>query len=155
MSTSIVLLTLAAGWGIYMVVWWRDARKTTSFGRDRMGSFSSGMGTLGSSSPRMPLSITAGSAASLKPRTMADAARRRRTIGVALGVAAVVSLLAALVLGPVAVFMHLFTDVSLIWYSYGCVRRRNLAVEREIKVQMLYPEHVTPLRGHERRTVNA
>jgi hypothetical protein len=34
------------------------------------------------------------------------------------------------------------------------VHRRNLAAEREIKVQMLYPEGVTPL--HEaRRTVNA
>lgn len=155
MPTSIVLLTLAVGWGIYVVVWWRDARKTTSFGRDRMGSFSSGMGTLGSSSPRMQLTITAGSAATLLPRTMADAARRRRLIGVVLGVAAVVSLLAALVLGPVAIVTHLFTDIALISYAYGCVRRRNLAVEREIKVQMLYPEHVTPLRGHEPRTVNA
>ncbi len=155
MPTSIVLLALAAGWGIYLVVWWRDARKTTSFGRDRMVSFSSGMGSLGGSSTRMPLAISAGSAASLKPRTMADAARRRRLIGMALGGAAVVSLLAAFVLGPVAVLAHVITDLALLSYGYGCVHRRNLAAEREIKVQMLYPEGVTPLRGHERQTVNA
>jgi hypothetical protein len=153
--TSIVLLALVAGWGIYLMVWWRDARKTTSLGRDRMGSFSSGMGSLGDSSTRMPLTISAGSAASLKPRTMADAARRRRMIAVMLGVAAVVSMLAAFVLGPVAVFAHLFADIALLAYCYGCIRRRNLAVEREIKVQMLYPERVTPLRRHEPRTVNA
>jgi len=123
--TSIVLLALVAGWGIYLMVWWRDARKTTSLGRDRMGSFSSGMGSLGDSSTLM------------------------------LGVAAVVSMLAAFVLGPVAVFAHLFADIALLAYCYGCIRRRNLAVEREIKVQMLYPERVTPLRRHEPRTVNA
>lgn len=155
MPTSIVLLALAAGWAIYLVVWWRDARKTTSFGRDRMGSFSSGMGSLGGSSTRMPLAIPTGSAASLKPRTMAAAAHRRRLIGMMLGVAAAVSLLAAFVLGPVAVVVHLLADVALLSYCYGCVRRRNLAVEREIKVQMLYPERVTPLRRHEPRTANA
>ncbi len=155
MPTSIVLLALAAGWGIYLVVWWRDARKTTSFGRDRMGSFSSGMGSLAGSSTRVPLLNTAGSAASLKPRTMTDAARRRRQIGMILGSAAVVSLLAAFVLGPVAIFAHVVADLALLSYGYGCVHRRNLAAEREIKVQMLYPEGVTPLRGHERQTVNA
>ena len=155
MPTSIVLLALAAGWSIYLVVWWRDARKTTSFGRDRMGSFSSGMGSLAGSNPRVPLVGSVGSAASLKPRTMADAARRRHQIGMVLGTAAVVSLLAAFVLGAVAVLAHVIADLALLSYGYGCVHRRNLAAEREIKVQMLYPEGVTPLHGHERQTVNA
>lgn len=153
MSTSIVLLVLAAGWCAYLAVWWKDARKTASHRSDGIQTFSTGMGTLGGSAAR---TIAAPSLRNveLKPRSAGAAARRRQQIFTALGALAALSLLASFVLGLVAVFAHLLLDAALIAYAYAVVQRRNLHAEREMKVQMLYPEGVTPLHAT-RRTANA
>ena len=82
------------------------------------------------------------------------AARRRQHVFTVHGGLAAVSLLAALAFGALAVFVHLLIDAALIAYAYAVVQRRNLHAEREMKVKMLYPEGVTPIRA-ERRTVNA
>ena len=61
----------------------------------------------------------------------------------------------ALVLGAVALLVHVVIDLTIVAFAYAVVQRRNLAAEREMKVQMLYPDGVTPLREPQRRTVNA
>ena len=70
-----------------------------------------------------------------------------------LGALAVVTFLAALVVGAVGVLVHLLADAALLGYAYAVVQRRNLHAEREMKVEMLYPEGVTPMHAA-RRTVN-
>ena len=153
MSTSIVLLVLGAGWCAYLMVWWKDARKSTGRGGDAIRSFSDGMGTLGGSAVA-PSPMTTLRNVELKPRSVGAAARRRQHVFTVLGGLAAVSLLAALAFGALAVFVHLLIDAALIAYAYAVVQRRNLHAEREMKVKMLYPEGVTPIRA-ERRTVNA
>lgn len=153
MSTSIVLLVLGAGWCAYLAVWFKDARKASQGRTDAISSFSHGMGSLGGTAAR-PLSLTSGGF-ELKPRSVGAAARRRQQVFAVLGTLAVFSLLAAMVLGPIAVLVHVLLDVAIVAYAYAVVQRRNLAAEREMKVQMLYPEGVTPLHAQQRRTVNA
>ena len=153
MSTSIVLLVLGAGWCAYLAVWFKDARKASQGRSDAISSFSHGMGSLGGTTARS-LSLTSGGF-ELKPRSVGAAARRRQQVFAALGSLAVFSLLAAIVLGPIAVLAHVLIDVAIVAYAYAVVQRRNLAAEREMKVQMLYPEGVTPLHAQQRRTVNA
>ena len=153
MSTSIVLLVLALGWCAYLAMWWKDSRKVASSRTDAISSFTNGMGTLGGSAARS-VSPLAGRPYDLKPRSSGAAARRRQQIFTGLGVLAVLTLLAAVVVGPVALLAHVIVDCTLIAYTYAVVQRRNLHAEREMKVQMLYPEGVTAL--HEvRRTANA
>ena len=152
-STSIVLLVLAAGWCCYLTMWWKDARKTAQSRSDRIDSFSSGMGSLGGSASRSIAGPTL-RPVEFKPRSSGAAARRRREVFTALAGLAVLTLLASFVLGLVAIAAHLLVDAALVAYGYAVVQRRNLAAEREIKVQMLYPEGVTPLHAQP-RTVNA
>ena len=122
-------------------------------GLDAISSFTNGMGTLGGSAARS-VSPLAGRPYDLKPRSSGAAARRRQQIFTGLGALAVLTLLAAVVVGPVALLAHVIVDCTLVAYAYAVVQRRNLHAEREMKVQMLYPEGVTAL--HEvRRTVNA
>lgn len=151
-STSIVLIVLAAGWGGYLIVWWRDSRRVSTGRSDRIRSFSSGMGSLGGSAARTL--VEGGSSASLVPRNAAEAGRRRHLILTVLTGLAIVTLLAAVALGPIALLAHVVTDLALGAYGYAILQRRNLAAEREIKVRMLYPEGVTQLHAGQRQSVN-
>ena len=153
MTTSIVLLVLALGWCAYLAIWWKDSRKVASSRTDAISSFTSGMGSLGGTTARNAGPLGA-RAYDLKPRSSGAAARRRQQIFTGLGALAVLTLLASFVIGPVALLAHLVIDATLVAYAYAVVQRRNLAAEREMKVQMLYPEGVTPL-PQMRRTVNA
>ncbi len=169
----ILLLILAAAWCAYLAFWWRDSRKAAMLAApdsvDRLMSFQAGMNTLGNSSTgshtfassdlaspdlgssgprRVPgaASLQGLHSAGLPmPRSVAAAAERRRNVLVFLGAAAVLSLLLTMVFGWWVLLAHLLIDAALGAYGYACVRRRNLAAEREIKVQMLYPEGVVPL----------
>ncbi|MEM9200368.1 MAG: hypothetical protein AAGC53_01855 [Actinomycetota bacterium] len=154
LSTSIVLLVLGLGWCTYLAIWWKDSRKTANSRTDAISSFTNGMGSLGGTSARASVNPLAARGYDLKPRSSGAAARRRQQIFTALGCAALVTLLATFVVGPLALLVHIVIDGTLGAYAYAVVQRRNLAAEREIKVQMLYPEGVTPL-AQMRRTVNA
>ena len=153
MTTSIVLLVLALGWCTYLAMWWKDSRKVATSRTDAISSFTNGMGSLGGTTARS-VSPLAGRPYDLKPRSSSAAARRRQQVFTGLGGLAVLSLLAAVVIGPIALLAHVIIDCTLVAYAYAVVQRRNLHAEREMKVQMLYPEGVTPLRDM-RRTVNA
>jgi hypothetical protein len=58
---------------------------------------------------------------------------------------ALLTLLASFALGATAIVAHVLLDLALGVYGVAALQRRNRAAEREIKVQMLYPEGVTPL----------
>lgn len=152
-STSIVVLVLAAGWCAYLMMWWKDARKTAVSRTDRIDSFSSGMGSLGGSASRS-LQGPVLRPIELKPQSSGAAARRRQHVFTALVGLAVLTLLASFVLGPATMVAHVLIDMALVAYGYAVVQRRDLAAEREMKVQMLYPENITPLQP-QRRTLNA
>ena len=153
MTTSIVLLVLSAGWAVYLAVWFKDARKVSQDRTDTISSFSHGMGSLGGTTAR-PRSLTAAGLV-LVPRSAGAAARRRREVAAFLGTLAALSLLAAFVFGLVALLIHLVIDLTIVAYAYAVVQRRNLVAEREMKVQMLYPERVASLDAERRRRVNA
>ena len=141
MTTSIVLLVLSAGWAAYLAVWFKDARKVSQDRTDTISSFSHGMGSLGGTTAR--------------PRSAGAAARRRREVAAFLGTLAALSFLAAFVFGLIALLAHLVIDLAIVAYAYAVVQRRNLIAEREMKVQMLYPERVASLDAERRRRVNA
>ncbi|MGB0994462.1 MAG: hypothetical protein ACPG2Z_02360 [Acidimicrobiales bacterium] len=153
MTTSIVLLVLSAGWAVYLAVWFKDARKVSQGRTDTISSFSRGMGSLGGTTARPRLLTAAGLV--LAPRSAGAAARRRREVAAFLGTLAALSLLAAFVFGLVALLIHLVIDLAIVAYAYAVVQRRNLVAEREMKVQMLYPERVASLDAERRRRVNA
>jgi hypothetical protein len=140
MKESIVLLILGACWAGYLGWYWRENRKTSDRRSDGIRAFSSGLGSLGGSASRVQGPSPAVSA--LAPRTAHDAARRRREVLLALGAASVLTLLAAVTIGGVAVLLHVVVDLALAAYGYALVQRRNEEAEREIKVHMLYPEQV-------------
>ena len=140
MKESIVVLILAACWAAYLGWFWRENRRTSDRRRDGIQAFSSGLGTLGGSSPRA--GAFSPSISSLAPRSAGDAARRRREVLLGLSVAAVISLFAAIGIGGIAIAAHVIVDLTLVAYGYLLVQRRNDAAEREIKVHMLYPERV-------------
>ena len=153
MTTSIVLLVLSAGWAAYLAVWFKDARKVSQDRTDTISSFSHGMGSLGGTSAR-PRSLNAAGLV-LAPRSAGAAARRRREVAAFLGTLAALSFLAAFVFGLIALLIHLMIDLAIVAYAYAVVQRRNLVAEREMKVQMLYPERVASLDAEHRRRVNA
>ena len=153
MTTSIVLLALSAGWAAYLAVWFKDARKVSQDRTDTISSFSHGMGSLGGTTAR-PRSLTAAGFV-LAPRSAGAAARRRREIAAFLCTLAALSLLGAFVFGLIVLVIHLVIDLAIVAYAYAVVQRRNLVAEREMKVQMLYPEHVASLDAERRRRVNA
>ncbi|NIR37218.1 MAG: hypothetical protein GWN79_10535 [Actinobacteria bacterium] len=151
MSESIVLLVLGACWAGYLVWYLRGHRQASPDRHDRTRTFAAGMGTLGGSSVRSINGVAR--PAALVPRTVHDAARRRRDVLISLGAVCVFTLLAAIALGPVALLIHVFADLAFAGYGYAVVQRRNEHAEREMKVHMLYPERRrTPAMA--RRAVN-
>ena len=153
MTTSIVLLALGAGWAAYLAMWFKDARKMSQDRTDTISSFSHGRGSLGGTTAR-PRSLSAAGLV-LAPRSAGAAARRRREVAAFLGTLAALSFLAAFVFGLIALLVHLVIDLAIVAYAYAVVQRRNLIAEREMKVQMLYPERVASLDAARRRRVNA
>jgi Flp pilus assembly protein TadB len=153
MSTSIVVLVLAVGWCAYLAMWWKDSRKSVGARSDRIDAFSAGMGSLGGSASRSAQGLRL-HPLELKPQSSTAAAQRRRQVTTVLSGLAVVTLLASFVLGVVAIIAHVLFDVALVAFGWAAIQRRNRAAEREIKVQMLYPEDVTPLHAP-RHSVNA
>ncbi|MEQ8840137.1 MAG: hypothetical protein RIB98_04080 [Acidimicrobiales bacterium] len=156
MKESIVLLILGACWAGYLGWYWRENRKTSHRRSDGIRSFSSGLGSLGGAlGGSAPRSLAFGpSVSSFAPRSVGEAARRRREVLVALCGAAGVTFLAAVALGGIAVLLHVVIDIALAAYAYALVQRRNDEAEREIKVHMLYPERAPEPALRPQRVVN-
>ena len=150
--TSIVLLVLVGAWAGYIFLWWKDGRAVSASRGDGIRSFSRSLGSLGGFSvrppgPAAPLGTPSLGASSpapgpgelvSRPRSAADAARRRQEVIGVLAIAAVLTLIAVPLLGVKALVLHLLIDAALGSFGYAVVRRQHLAAEREIKVRMLY-----------------
>ncbi len=153
-TTSIVLLGLAAVWGTYLAVWWRDNRAGSGRQSDMIGSFNRSLDTLGHTAAPGGQGIRG--SVNLLPRSASEAAQRRRLVITCLVGLAVSTLLLSLVLGAVAFLTNIIVDAALAWYCYAVVQRRNIEAEREMKVTMLHADHVQAPNVIElRATVNA
>ena len=152
MKESIVLLVLGACWAGYLGWYWRENRKTSHRRSDGIRAFSSGLGSLAGSAARTH--SVGGPIPVLAPRTVGEAARRRREVLMALSGAAVLTLFAAIGVGGIAVLLHVVVDIALAAYAYALVQRRNDEAEREIKVHMLYPELAADTAPRPRQVVN-
>lgn len=135
-TTSIVLLGLVAVWGTYLAVWWRDNRAGFSRQSDMIGSFHRGLDTLGNTAGLEPRPALGSSG--LLPRSVGEAAQRRRLVITCLGSLAVTTLLLSFIVGAAALLANVMVDAALVWYCYAVVQRRNVEAEREMKVTMLH-----------------
>lgn len=149
MSESIIIVALAACWAGYFGWYLRLRVQSAAQERDRVSSFSQGLGTLGVARQAREQSFAAGYGHSpLAPRGGRGAARRRRDVGIALTAACLTTLFAALALGSLWWALHVVVDVAAGSFAYLAARRRSIVAEREMKVHMLYPDRVVAQRAY-------
>lgn len=154
MTTSIVLLGLVGVWGAYLVIWWRDNRSSFTRRTDMIGTFNKSLDSLASTAGVADGGFR--SSINLRPRSVSEAAQRRRMILVCLGGVAILTLLLAMIIGTVGYLTNVMVDATLVWYAHAVIQRRNFEAEREMKVTMLHvgvaePNNVIDFRA----TVNA
>ena len=143
MSESIIIVALAVCWASYFGWYLRLRFQSSAQDRDRVSSFSKGLGTLGAARQVRDQSSTAVHGTSpLAPRGEHGAARRRRDVGIALSMACLTTLFAALSFGPLLWVPHILVDIAAGSFAYLAARRRSIVAEREMKVHMLYPDRV-------------
>ena len=154
--TLIVLAVLATAWLGYFALWFRERRasrpvrtdgavtfnrpfKSTDRGRALVGDAGRGARPAGELFDA--------------PRSAGQALSRRRQVVAVLGALAVAALLAAPALGAVALAVHVVADVALLLFTFGAVRRQQVAAPGMAEVRVLYPQQpssrevvVTPLR---------
>ena len=149
MSESIIIVALAACWAGYLGWYLRLRFQSSVHDRDRVSSFSQGLGTLGSARQardQSPMALYHSSA--LAPRGEQGAARRRRDVGITLGLLCLTTFFAALAFGPVMWAIHVMVDIATGSFAFEAARRRSIVAEREMKVHMLYPDRVADHRSH-------
>lgn len=76
--------------------------------------------------------------------TRSQARRRRRDVLLTLSVAALVTLLPAVLIGGPALWLQLLIDVALVGYVGLLLRAQKLAVERAAKVRFMSPRVAEP-----------
>ena len=149
MSESIIIVALAVCWALYFGWYLRLRFQSSAQDSDRVSSFSQGLGTLGVARQVRDQSSTALYGSSpLVPRGGRGAARRRRDVGIALGMACLTTLFAALAFGPLLWAVHVLVDIAAGSFVYLAARRHSIAAEREMKVHMLYPDRVVDHRAY-------
>lgn len=143
MSESIIIVALAVCWAGYFAWYLRQRSLRSAQDKDRVSSFSQGLGTLGVARQVRDQSSTAPLGSSpLAPRGGQGAARRRRDVGIVMTMACLTTLFAALAFGPWMWALHIAVDVAAGSFAYLAARRRSIAAEREMKVHMLYPDRM-------------
>ncbi|MCY3851652.1 MAG: hypothetical protein OXF75_12775 [Acidimicrobiaceae bacterium] len=153
MSESIIIVALAACWAGYLGWYWRQRFRSSQQEKDQVNSFSQGLGTLGSARllrDQSPTAVYQSSSSPLAPRSVQQAARRRRDVGITLGLLCLTTLFAALAFGLVVWVVHVLVDIAAGSFAYFAFQRRSIAAEREMKVHMLYPDRMVeqpPLAG--------
>ena len=149
MSESIIIVALAACWALYFGWYLRLRFQSSVEDSDRVSSFSQGLGTLGVAREArdQPLTAVYGSSP-LVPRGGQGAARRRRDVGIALGMACLTTFFAALAFGPLLWAVHVLVVAATGSFAFFAARRRSIVAEREMKVHMLYPDRVIDHRAY-------
>ncbi len=157
--TVVLLLLIALGWTAWLTPRWLRHRRAAHPGGS-IDAFHQQLSKL--SALDRPITPAAGAEmrpllsprsiptrASVPPVPLARAGRRpalssrremrqrRREVLFALLAAAALTLVPALVLGPVALYAHLLVDVALVAYVVLLVRAQKLASERQLKVRYM------------------
>ncbi len=146
--TVVVLVLVVGGWLAYLGNWLWNRR--TELPVDSVHTFSQQLSVL---SALDRSSRRAGAYRPLAPvpepfrLTRRQARRRRREVFFFLVAAATVSLFLAVLLGGVAIYLHLLVDTLLTGYVLLLIRLRKVALEREAKVRYLHP-HATAHDGY-------
>lgn len=143
-----VLFLLAVVWAVYLASWLRGRSEHRSV--NSISSFSKHLSVLERTSPghlgggrNTVVTGSANRAANLYAPTrrggmrLSEARRRRRDVLFALGGAALVTLMLAVVAGGMFLWLHLAVDVLLATYVVLLVRSQQLASERRAKVRYL------------------
>jgi hypothetical protein len=144
--TFVVLFLLAVVWAVYLASWLRGRSEHRSV--NSISSFSKHLSVLERTSPghlgRSPVVTGSANPATnlYAPRrtagmSLSEARRRRRDVLFALGGAALVTLMLAVVAGGVFLWAHLLADALLAAYVVLLVRSQQLANERRAKVRYL------------------
>ena len=141
--TLIVLTVLGAAWLGYFALWYREKRAARPLPNGGMLSFSGSPAAVGRQV--VPFGSVAEGGKPLgdllePPRTKHQALRRRRQVAAALAVVAVASLLAAPVLGPSALTVHVLADVVLLLFAMGSMQRQQPPAMTLSEVRVLYPD---------------
>ncbi|MCQ3806384.1 MAG: hypothetical protein OXB92_03650 [Acidimicrobiaceae bacterium] len=143
MSESIIIVALAVCWAGYFGWYLRLRFQSSTQDRDEVSSFSQGLGTLGAAQQvRGGSAMAVHGSSPLVPRGGRGAARRRRDVAVALGMACLTTLFAALAFGSVYWALHILSDIAAGSFVSLATRRRSIVAEREMKVHTLYPDRV-------------
>ncbi len=146
MSQSILIVALAACWVWYFGQLCLEHLQSSLDKQDRVSSFSNGLGILGATRQTRPhygqVAQTSYRRTALVPRGANHAARRRRDVGITLAMLCVTTLFLALSFGSFFWMSHLALDLVTASFAVAALRRRSLAVERELKVHLLYPDRV-------------
>ncbi len=148
-----VLIFLAVVWAVVLVPPYLRHRGEARPGSS-VSSFRQGLDVLGRSAPPTvsrsanlaPIRSAAAPLGPGVPRGRAAVRKRRRDVLVALAGLACLTLLLALVVGGLAILVHLVVDVALVGYVYLLVQLRKLSTEAAQKVRYL----PTPGRGQPR-----
>lgn len=147
--TLIVLAVLATAWLGYFALSFRDRRAARTQRGDAGTSryFDPPCYALGRE--RASFSSVGGSARNLgdlleSPRTPQQALRRRRHVATVLLAVALASLLAAPVLGPGALAVHVMVDLCLILFAFGSLNRQQPQAVDLADVRVLYPDRPAP-----------
>jgi hypothetical protein len=148
--TFVVLFLLAVIWAVYLASWIRSRSEHRSV--NSISSFNKHLSVLERTSPGRngqpsgprashapvlgygPVGLGARRALTM---TRSEARRRRRDVLFALGGAALVTLMLAVVVGGPLVWLHLLVDVLLVGYLALLAHTQRLAVERRSKVRYL------------------
>lgn len=148
MSQSILIVALAACWVWYFGLLCREHLQSSLDQQDRVSAFSHGLGTLGATRRAKPhygqVAQPIYPRTALVPRGVNHAARRRRDVAITLAMLCVTTLFLALSFGSFFWMSHLLLDLFTASFAFASARRRTLAVERELKVHLLYPDRVGP-----------
>jgi hypothetical protein len=147
--TFVVLFVLAVIWAVYLASWLRGRAEHRSV--NSISSFNKHLSVLERTSPARPRD-TAGASRTALPYPTYDptgrragamsrsqARRRRRDVLFALAGAVLVTLMLAVLVGGVFVYVQLLADVALIAYVGLLVHTQRLATERRNKVRYLAP----------------
>jgi hypothetical protein len=148
--TFVLLFLVAVGWAIYLASWLRSRSEHRSV--NSISSFNKHLSVLERTSPTrvgLPAVSARRSASQLPPgygpvgrrsvMSLDEARKRRRDVLFALVGAALVTLVAAVLVGGAFVWLHLLADVLVGGYVVLLVRAQRLAVERRTKVRYLAP----------------
>lgn len=139
-----LLIVLAGVWAVVLVPPY--VRKRSARTSDSIVSFHQHLSTLSRTHGGEPVATRSAATGGVSPAARNSARQRRRDVLFLLGGAVVVTLLLAVALGGLAVWLHLGADALLGGYIYLLVQMRKTDALRSGKVSYLPARHIAAVR---------